>query len=318
MTGLTHNTHPYAPPPLTTTTRHTKHLSSLRRNSKVVRMMCVCVCVVSMQVQSGLYELIHSGQWPTPEALSVRAPLAHPWQIHWDLLHTTPSVGWAAALWRAAGDWRRAAVFALSTHQAMKHQPVLQRRLALRPSALDDLLTLSLSQKPTSVTTQPDAQPDAPTGVQPTTDSVDSSTVHPNSTAQAHNDSTQSGDKGTQGARDRAQGDGLNSNSTQGANNKALSYPLLSLASQVSITDSLEGAGASGALRGPCLELGWSVLVDQLGPSLRALEVSEVCVAMRELVWIPQSVLGAESDVYINLLAEVSAVTYTHTHARAR
>ncbi len=75
----------------------------------------------------------------------------------------------------------------------------------------------------------------------------------------------------------------------------------------------VEGSAAAlvpPLLRGPCLDMGWDILVQQLGPSLSSHELSGVCSAMHELVSIPRAVLGTESDVYLNLLSEVRQASF--------
>lgn len=92
--------------------------------------------------------------------------------------------------------------------------------------------------------------------------------------------------------------------SERGAHNEASPWPGTRLIS----------ATASGRTRRPvapppgsCLQIGWSILEEQMGPGLASLEVQEMCHTLHELVAIPRDVLGVASDVYVHLLQKASA-----------
>jgi hypothetical protein len=51
-------------------------------------------------------------------------------RLNWQLLHHYPSAARAAALWKEAGDWRKAVVLAFALHHILQRQSLTVRRLA--------------------------------------------------------------------------------------------------------------------------------------------------------------------------------------------
>ncbi|KAJ9528265.1 hypothetical protein QJQ45_014247, partial [Haematococcus lacustris] len=229
-------------------------------------------------------------------------------RVNWTLLHHYPGAARSAALWKELGDWRKAVLLAFTLHRLLQTSHAAQTSSS--PSAAHPPATpvQAAGKGVVSAVVTADGSSSSKQGATACPPLPSTCSSKPAVSAWA-------------GASPAAPSDLNLDPHTCTPKPAPATSPAALLAPGPSTPQHQPWAGsrmisamASGKAKRPpaapppgsCLEIGWSILEDQMGPGLEAMELQAACRTLHELVAIPLHALGQQSEVYLCLLKKVA------------